>query len=1528
MSTFVNAYRGGMDRDSSPNNYPNDKYYDLRNFRLITDDAEGLSNDALTNSKGNSLLFKVPLSGKIIGSTILRDALILFVKDSSNSKIYRIDKDKLPSLGGAFLNTEYYHKNPTTNNLIYQGNLGFDENYPIHAIGNYENEYVQKIYWVDELHALRHLNIIYDVDTNDLESLDESLLNIVPENLYGTIDTDIRNGGNLYAGRIQYAYQLYTVNGSETYFSPTSSLINLSSYTTSEIVKRNAAGSNEEEMVNKAVNVTITLDTSIVNNFNRIRLVSLYYKSYEQIPIVNIIAESKLESEVITLTDYGYSIGTLTLEQFQFLQNVIKPSDLAVRKNHLFVANVQYENFDIDSLGAGYIDTRAYRYRAVNTIGSGSSSGSTINQNDSFGYTSPTVISFNSYNNEWYLEFECDLDGDVAISGREFVDYVASHNYMYGNSPSAGGDYIEVECTIPNDGMETIRLVLDNGIVEQYFNPTGGANGSIYLHGTMYESGYEPVNMTYDSTHIGGVVYTYYTYKISYPEGVNATAGSGGTLNGTYFYKVSAYDGTHWTGLSPEVSATVDGGTTNGTITVSWTAISGVTKYRVWRGTVSGGENEYYEIVNPPLADDGSLTFTAGNPPSSYECMINKGMTGELTVDPSTYYSVPHDHDCINTFNNIENDGIYDGSTTDLTYGFKYKANASGVTFSDLGGSGPLISYEFIENKVVDMGWSAAYNTHYWTTFISSYLGYSDENTIKNFIGYQRDELYRFAIVFYDLYGRPSFPKWIADIRMPNFEESNSYGSELKAVPLGIKFTINWDEARISTIKDKISGYRFYRVPVGEGDKSILAQGVLVPVGNMKDTDYYSIPGFSSFQELKDGYTHHILSIQQSGKLLSKSIFEFISPEYSFNKKSNLSGSEMIEVFGVLKEYISSSTEQSYISSYTLQEKEVGIGTTSGGNTLLSSDNITHVRRDIIYNSFVTPKEKNPAAITIGSINYFPRVSEGSREAYKGSSLLIQLSSDLDSTYLANDSSYEHAMLANIRNKLGYSAYGGNTYVQRALSHYIPIHGFKKVGSGLDSTEVYGGNTYINTFHQLHGMLDIAHQDNSIGTFQSYICFPVESQINIDYRLDPMIKYMKWDFPGGMAGYESYSLMETEMKGIEAYPQDYPAEVGDLYRYNSVYSQDDKSSFLTPKPFDFRSTDKQDYRIMASDLKYPGEYSDSWLNFKDNNYIDVDSNYGAITRLINFKDKLVTIQPKGIAIISSLERETKPSSNIGELVLGTGTLLQRYDYIDTNTGTEWYNAVIYDGSSLMYYDSILKQIMIVTQKGIEPISEIKGLKSYYSGVTVDNMITAYDKENREVLFTPTNNTPSYLPTLAFSGFKNYFKGFYDLSDMGDTPVQKYIHIDKYLMMTIDFTNIYLYNNGDYGKFFDDIKPSSITLIVNPMKDQPVRYNVIKWLSDVIYSGNNIVDVTLDSIRIEDTYQNTGVINLVPQTSTTSGNVVRRERLWRFDQFRDSISHNGRLKDSYFKVTLSFNNTNDYKIIVYNLISDISPTKIR
>jgi microcystin-dependent protein len=115
-----------------------------------------------------------------------------------------------------------------------------------------------------------------------------------------------------------------------------------------------------------------------------------------------------------------------------------------------------------------------------------------------------------------------------------------------------------------------------------------------------------------------------FAVEMSVPTEVTASTSSGGTLNGTYYYKISASDGIGWTTLSSEVSATVDGGTTAGTINVSWSAVTGAVKYRVWRGTSSNGEDAYYETTSTSIADNGSLTFTSGTPPTATTAYVNK----------------------------------------------------------------------------------------------------------------------------------------------------------------------------------------------------------------------------------------------------------------------------------------------------------------------------------------------------------------------------------------------------------------------------------------------------------------------------------------------------------------------------------------------------------------------------------------------------------------------------------------------------------------------------------------------------------------------------------------------------------------------------------------------------------------------------------------------------------------------------------------------------------------------------------------
>jgi len=96
---------------------------------------------------------------QIIGHTTTRDGVILFSTDG-------LGMDCIWSLKEV-LQTGY------DLDLLYVRNLGFSINNPIQAVFNYENENIQKIYWVDGTNQIRFLNI-----TNDSIEGNEALIDV------------------------------------------------------------------------------------------------------------------------------------------------------------------------------------------------------------------------------------------------------------------------------------------------------------------------------------------------------------------------------------------------------------------------------------------------------------------------------------------------------------------------------------------------------------------------------------------------------------------------------------------------------------------------------------------------------------------------------------------------------------------------------------------------------------------------------------------------------------------------------------------------------------------------------------------------------------------------------------------------------------------------------------------------------------------------------------------------------------------------------------------------------------------------------------------------------------------------------------------------------------------------------------------------------------------------------------------------------------------------------------------------------
>jgi hypothetical protein len=192
----------GMQRDLSPSKHPTSFLYDAKNIRLTS--REGDTMFAITNEKG-TLKTDVSLKGNYLGHCLLNNYLIVFthitpnISDNSNLQnekegpdfIYRIDLDTLEVI------------------TLKTGDYSFSEF--ITAVGSYENENIQKVYWTDGVNQPRIINIVDTIEVNGSTVGSDKDIDFLPTLALneGVSITKFLGTGEFPAGVIQYAFTYY-----------------------------------------------------------------------------------------------------------------------------------------------------------------------------------------------------------------------------------------------------------------------------------------------------------------------------------------------------------------------------------------------------------------------------------------------------------------------------------------------------------------------------------------------------------------------------------------------------------------------------------------------------------------------------------------------------------------------------------------------------------------------------------------------------------------------------------------------------------------------------------------------------------------------------------------------------------------------------------------------------------------------------------------------------------------------------------------------------------------------------------------------------------------------------------------------------------------------------------------------------------------------------------------------------------------------------------------------------------------------
>lgn len=309
---------------------------------------------------------------------------------------------------------------------------------------------------------------------------------------------------------------------------------------------------------------------------------------------------------------------------------------------------------------------------------------------------------------------------------------------------------------------------------------------------------------------------------------------------------------------------------------------------------------------------NGNVLLTSNSNQGYIEFNIN---------DATEIANVPKDHDCINPSNYNE-------------------TNVYAYTVEDgeliRGGKGPNISYRFIKTNLIEsdavptkIGYandsfelnttakSVAYSgiytidsngnatetsAHHFADSSSKILNYSNSEIESAFRGYMRDEIYRFAIVFYNDENVASSAHWIADIRMPKSTDYgyNTFSSgvrvpiggvtsndmELVTHPLGVQFKVTIPEDLITS--KHITGYEIVRCERTILDRTILMQGAVSHVCKYNDLNqlvalpYLSYNKVHSLISQNSKYSHAFDFFNHD----AEDYFIFVSPEICINREN------------------------------------------------------------------------------------------------------------------------------------------------------------------------------------------------------------------------------------------------------------------------------------------------------------------------------------------------------------------------------------------------------------------------------------------------------------------------------------------------------------------------------------------------------------------------------------------------------------------------------------------------------------------
>ena len=1387
----TNTFSGGMNTDAADHVLGNDQYRDALNLRFVNNKDGNSGSLKVINGFDNLYTgfhhddkLNADIKEHVIETTQVGEYGIFFTEDEQYKiRVYRfpIDKENVISkdvtlIFGPCADWDIYGSNEKKQN---------GERSRLSIIGRKEGEDNIKLYIADGIHQI----IIMDVLNEQQSTTIKNLLTNSYEQLLPPTITNIING-SLKAGKVQYAFQLYSKYKKQTALSPLSKQINVVNFEDSGYSFKGAA---KDKNTNMGIEVKIQIPD--VDNYDLIKIYRLHYQQNAELPEIDVIYDGAFINKTsIDKNDKSFyykdvsnnSISKISVEDFNSKSGIYMiPKIIESKDDYLFAAQIKeyrQSSKKFDNINTVSLSFSKDEYTYIMNV----------NDNDLQSYALE-YLSKNNWKNFYELTSIKDCwnplsraeSGYVVQAGPEDCYFTKKYNGVsyYGGS-GKHVDWRFITTIIPADYGSTKGL--SYGSSNWYIDKNGNKSTDVNINkyyirydGTLEYAGKlmdtPEKNQTYANpiisnslvslrrgeTYRFGIIFTDKDGVSSPVKWITDVTVPDINVKGFYSFMNKLED--------RELSVLPLGIEFN----IHDINNNDIYSYEIVRCNRGADDAKVIAqgVLSRPVIKrfkDNDVNKTQQYTPSGFLTINRLNILHYFKHDEASILSRDYEY----RVDNFTNDSLFQFISPEISY---FKTSTFNIIANN-NTSLNMLKYLFSKNSneqtiTQHIDYDAAQKVHdvnnnlplNQTNFICNtgveYLGKNVSPLINKLIPKENNKSYN-TYLFNNL---DVFNTAYNIFSASNILTQNVYGGTIDQITINDKQTSGGDQEMYNAVfgemNIKTQYFKLYcqsdEVLVGDCDKDN-------PYNNWSGVDREHGVGFQIIKH--DVYNKYgITSSQITDSLKWNDLFEIKNDKAAqkFSDKVNIVGT-----YGFCNVVCYDLFDKEPVATLLnkrptlIQFRPYALGGTS---MLVTIDKKLYKKIDV-NNRLLTE------VIGTDNVSNFTKDINGNYAF--GRSWMTEFKEKLSKNKYIDENDVEHefirasmfgTVLCNITREV--SPYGGFSKSAKDSSIYYSYSNIKEFKNNQDNIiQVFNGDTYIGPFEYTSAHKVSNKAVGMVCTINAQYAIPVESSINMyidhGYNFSRNIneKMVSW-------------IQENPGNVDNVFTQDIPQ-----YEYNSAYSitesVDQKFSTLS---YDTKNKQTYNFRCRYSNKKENGELEDSWQNFKAANYLDVDPNYGKITGLKRFRNNLIFFQERAFGAFSVNERTAVSDNNSHEILLGSGGVLSRYDYISTTSGLED-NVFAYATTATSLYWIDVFNTSFCQYSGGDDYKQISITKGINTAVSYDYQPAVDKIKDYKVLTDPKYNEVYFTSkdgVFTFSEIQQVFTSRYSYDGYCDSIVGKY-----------------------------------------------------------------------------------------------------------------------------------------------------------